>query len=214
VVAEVDALRMKREQPAVTLAPRQDTARAVRSAVQGRREAESSTPIRNQEVERLYDRYKDHVFRIAMRYGRGDASWAEDVAHDVFIDVFKVMDRLSDHGDLGAWFYRTTTNRCLNKLKRERFLSSPVVRFLLGRRGGEPPDPEGAAIARSDLAAAFRAVNTLPPKERVAFFMHYVDGQEHREIGRVLGHSKGYVSKLLERARQRLERAGWQVSDE
>jgi len=202
---------MSRGEPIATLVSRRGETQRVRPVGQVSPPATNTTPTRNQQVELLYDRYKDHVFRIAIRYGRGDPSWAEDVAHDVFIELFKVVERLVDHHDLSGWFYRTTTHRCLNKLKRERFLSSPIVQFLLRRRAAEPSDPEAAAIARSDLAAAFRAVNELPPKERIAFFMHYVDGKDYREIGRVLGHSKGYVSKLLDRARGRLERAGWQV---
>ena len=60
--------------------------------------------------------------------------------------MFQVVDRLVDLGDLGAWFYRTTTNRCLNKLKRERLLRSPVVQFFLRRRVSEPADPEALAV--------------------------------------------------------------------
>jgi RNA polymerase sigma-70 factor, ECF subfamily len=212
----VDGVRMNRRQPTATLPSEESKSQRVGPVRPTSTQADCSIPARNRDVEHLYGRYKDHVFRIAMRYGRGDPSWAEDVAHDVFIDMFKVLDRLVDQADLGAWFYRTTTNRCLNKLKRERFLSSPVVQFFLRRPAGESSDanPEAAVIARSDLAAAFRAVSELPPKERVAFFMHYVDGKEQREIGQVLGHSKGYVSKLLERARGRLERAGWKVDDD
>jgi RNA polymerase sigma-70 factor, ECF subfamily len=214
VVPRVDALRNRREDPAVTLASRYDRAPQARAVGQASTHAKSSIAERNREVERLYDRYKDQVFRIAMRYGRGDPSWAEDVAHDVFIETFKIIDRLVDHDDLGGWFYRTTTNRCLNKLKRDRFVSSPIVQFFLRRPAAESSDPEAVVIARSDLAAAFRAVSELPPKERVAFFMHYVDGKDQREIARVLRHSKGYVSKLLDRARGRLEQAGWQVDDD
>ena len=39
-------------------------------------------------IERLYDRHKEAVFRLALRYGRGDVAWAEDVTHDVFLDLF------------------------------------------------------------------------------------------------------------------------------
>jgi RNA polymerase sigma-70 factor, ECF subfamily len=207
-------LRMKREERSATLPTRNDKARQPRADGQVSIVAKKSIATRNLEVERLYDRYKNHVFRVALRYAGGNASWAEDVTHDVFIDLFDVIGRLVERDDLGAWLYRATTNRCLNKLKRERFLSSPWLQFFFRRRAATPADPEVVAIARSDLRAAFGAVNELPPKEKVAFFMRYVDGKDLREIGRVLGHTKGYVSKLLERARRRLDQAGWQVDDD
>jgi RNA polymerase sigma-70 factor (ECF subfamily) len=171
-------------------------------------------PSLNVRVERLYDRHKHQVFHLALRYGRGNASWAEDVAQEVFLELFEVLDRLVDEDELAGWFYRVTTNRCLNKLKRERFMSSPLVQLFLGRHRAELVDPEKIALARADLSAAFRAVAALPPKENIAFFMRYVDDKDLDDVARVLGHSKGYVSKLLDRARRRLGEAGWKVDDD
>jgi len=176
--------------------------------------AAAPTPLCNVRVEHLYDRHKNQVFHLALRYGRGNASWAEDVAQEVFLELFEAIDRLVDDDELAGWFYRVTTNRCLNKLKRERLMSSPLVQFFLRSPGADLVDPETIAIARADLSSAFRAVGALPPKEQVAFFMRYVDGKDLEGIGRVLGHSKGYVSKLLDRARQRLQEAGWKVDDD
>jgi RNA polymerase sigma-70 factor (ECF subfamily) len=175
--------------------------------------AEAASPAVHVRVERLYDRHKNQVFHLALRYGRGNASWAEDVAQEVFLQLFEAIEGLDDD-DLSGWFYRVTTNRCLNKLKRERFMSSPLVQFFLGRHRANFVDPESIALARADLSSAFRAVGALPPKERIAFFMRYVDDKDLEDIAEMLGHSKGYVSKLIDRARQRLGEAGWRVDDD
>src|SRR5262249_24115679 len=137
-----------------------------------------------------------------------------DVAQEVFLQLFEAIDGLDDDEDMSSWFYRVTTNRCLNKLKRERFMSSPLVQFFLGRHRANLVDPESIALARADLSSAFRAVGALPPKERIAFFMRYVDDRGLEDIAEVLDHSKGYVSKLIDRARQRLGEAGWKVDDD
>jgi len=184
--------------------------RLARSASDSSGRAESASLV----IERLYDRHKDSVFRLALRYGRGDVGWAEDVTHDVFLDLFDFVGRLEDLDDLGGWFYRVTTNRCLNRLKRQHLMTRPLVRFFLSGSRREPPDPERIAIARVELKTAFDAVNALPPKERVVFFMRHIDGLDQVAIARALQFSKGYVSKLLQRATRELERAGWQVNDE
>jgi RNA polymerase sigma-70 factor, ECF subfamily len=165
-------------------------------------------------IERLYEQHKDAVFRLALRYGRGDVGWAEDVTHDVFLDLFDFVGRLEELHDLGGWFYRVATNRCLNKLKRQHWMGRPVVRFFLGEWRHEVPDPERIVIARGELQIAFEAVNALPPKERVVFFMRHVDGMDQVSIARALRFSNGYVSKLLHRATRELEKAGWEVNDE
>jgi RNA polymerase sigma-70 factor, ECF subfamily len=84
------------------------------------------------EVEALYRRHRRLVFRVALRYGRGDVSWAEDVTQDVFLDLWKALPGLTERNDLEGWLYRATTNRCFNRLRRERFLSLAPVRWLLG----------------------------------------------------------------------------------
>jgi RNA polymerase sigma-70 factor, ECF subfamily len=178
-------------------------------------EASASAPpaaVAAFEVEALYRRHHRFVFRLALRYGKGNTAWAEDVTQDVFVDLFKVVHTLTDLDDMEGWLYRTTTNRCFNRLRRERFLALAPVRWLLGERQPEPRPPDALAAARADLRRAFDALDTLPLKERVAFSMYYLDEKEQEEIGRVLGHSKSYVCKLIQRAVARLRDAGWEIN--
>jgi RNA polymerase sigma-70 factor (ECF subfamily) len=174
--------------------------------------ANASPEARAAAVEAAYKKHHRLVYRVALRYGKGSASWAEDVTQDVFLDLHKALPALTDLDDLAGWLYRATTNRCMNRLRRERFLALAPVRWLLGERQAEPPVPESVAIARADLRRAFDALDALPVNERVAFSMYYLDDREQEEIGRVLGHSKSYVCKLIQRAAERLRAAGWEVA--
>ena len=38
-------------------------------------------------VATLYRQHRDQVYRLALRYGRGDRQWAEDVTQDVFVSL-------------------------------------------------------------------------------------------------------------------------------
>jgi RNA polymerase sigma-70 factor (ECF subfamily) len=159
----------------------------------------------------LYARYYRQVFHLALRYGRGDVAWAEDLTQDIFVTLMRLPRPLRAQESLSGWFYRVTTNRCLNALRKDKFLQSAPVRWLLGRDSHNGHTPEHVAIARDDLSRALQSVSALPPKERVVFFMVHIDGKDQGEAARVLGHSKGYVSKLLKRAEQQLIAAGWKV---
>jgi len=159
----------------------------------------------------LYDRYRQDVFHLALRYGRGNTAWAEDVTQDVFVQLLRAPKVLAAEESLSGWFYRVTTNRCFNKLRHEALRRSLPVRWLLGAPHESARTPETDAMARDELSHAFEAVSALPTKERLAFFMHHVDGKDQIEIAQILGHSKGYISKLLKRAHERLTRAGWKV---
>jgi RNA polymerase sigma-70 factor (ECF subfamily) len=151
-------------------------------------------------VAELYRRHVAQSFRLALRYGGGDRDWAQDVVHDVFIEVQRHAARLSEMDNPGGWIYRATTSRCLNRLQRDRFLSSPMVRWAVGRHEPATSTPEVLGAARQQLGRLFAAVNELPPKQRVCFWMYHVDGKTQDEIGEVLGCRKSYVSKLLSRA--------------
>jgi RNA polymerase sigma-70 factor (ECF subfamily) len=162
-------------------------------------------------VDALYRRYHPLVYRLALRYGHGDHAWAEDVMQEVFIGLFDVIDRLDERDGLEPWFYRVTTNRCLNRLRSRRVRQSAPIRWLLGDKAPAPVDPERLAAARQGLAQCWRALDRLSPKERVAFCMYHLDGKRQSEIGEVLGHTKGYVCKLIKRAEARVRDAGWEV---
>jgi RNA polymerase sigma-70 factor (ECF subfamily) len=165
------------------------------------------------EVERLYREHRDLVYRLALRYGSGRRAWAEDITQDVFLALFDVIATLTDRHDMGGFLYRATTNRCLSKLRRDRFLSLPPIRWLLGERAPDSYAPEAGLEARDDLRLLLTTLDSLSPKERIAFSMYYVDGLEQDAIGAVLGHSKGYVCKLIQRAVAGLRAAGWEVRD-
>jgi RNA polymerase sigma-70 factor (ECF subfamily) len=158
-------------------------------------------------LDRLYRRHSRAVFHLALRYGLGDEAWAEDVVHDVFVALLDRLPSLEDHEQLDGWLYRVTTNRCLRKLRRDRFLLHDVVRWLRVMGASEGPSVEGRVFARHDLERARQVLGELPPRERVVVCMCHIDGKSQREVCETLGLSKGYVSKLLARGTARLEEA-------
>lgn len=131
------------------------------------------------------------------------------MTHDVFVRLLHALDRLEDEDDLGGWFYRVTTNRCLSRLERDRVRRS--ILSVLPFFEPEASDPEREVAARSELDRTLAVVRSLPPKERVAFSMLHLDGKSQNEIADLMGHSKGYVSKLIRRATARVRAAGWEV---
>lgn len=157
---------------------------------------------------RLYERYRRQVFQLALRYGGGRVGWAEDVTHDVFTKLVGQSFSLVEVDDLDGWFYRVTTRRCLNRLRHERLTQSAPVSWLLRVTAGSVPTPEARALVSAELRQVAEALERLPVKERVAAQMRFIDEKDVQEIADILGHSKGYVSKLLTRAQDSLRELG------
>lgn len=164
-------------------------------------------------IDRLYRTHRDDVHRIALRYGGGNRSFAEDVTQDVFLTLCRTIERLDHERDLAPWLYRVTTNRCLSRLRRDAVRNAPGVRWLVGRSRPSAPDPEAQATDRQQIHAALVLLKTLPAKQQVAFCAYHLDGKQLEEIGAILGHSKGYVCKLIKKAESAVRNAGWEVGD-
>jgi RNA polymerase sigma-70 factor (ECF subfamily) len=162
-------------------------------------------------VAQLYARHRDGVLRTALRYAAGDRALAEDVTHDVFVRLLGAIDRLDEDESLGGWFYRVTVNVSLARLERERIRRS--VLGLLGLERPQSSTPERDLGTKKELVRVLDTLAALPPKERVVMMMMHFDGHTQAEIARILGHSKGYVSKLADRAHARVRAAGWEVGD-
>ena len=168
------------------------------------------TEARAADFEAHYRAHRDRVYVWALRYGAGRTAWAEDVTHDVFLQLHRHLRRL-DGQDLGAWLYRVTANCALARLRSERSWLRRLTHLF------DPPPPvelpDDAHARKQDAAAALALLATLPPKERLIISMHLLDGHSQRDIAATLGFSEGYVSKLMARAWARIRAAGWEVSD-
>jgi RNA polymerase sigma-70 factor, ECF subfamily len=163
--------------------------------------------------EECYRAHRHSVYRIGLRYGNGSVGWAEDLAHDVFLKLLEHLERLEDPDDLGGWLYRVATNLALDRLRRERSLFGRLKTLLRGASPEATSEVDRLLSNRQDSAAAVRALESLPPRERAVASMHLIDGKSQKEIVEALSLSKGYVSKILGRALSRLRAAGWRVDE-
>ncbi len=178
------------------------------------------TPVREgqsrlqRSVDAAYREHRRDVFRWASRYANGDRDWTEDVVHETFLQLVRHARRIDWEEPIRPWLYRTTVRRCLSRLRNQSFRRSPLVRWLIRESASPPPEPLARILAKSELAAALQTLEELPPKCRVAFVMFHLDELPQKEIAEVLGLSKGYVSKLIDRAERTIRSAGWRIDSD
>ena len=159
-------------------------------------------------------RHLDHVRALAGRIVSGSAAArgaaADDIAQDVFIDVWRrAGDFDADRGSARAWLAAMTTSRALDGLRR--------VKTLLTRFSTAPPedmatsDPhpsiDEVLVQKSELDAAARALETLSPTARAALLLTALHGYRTADVAQILGRSPGATDALIARARRRLRRA-------
>ena len=169
--------------------------------------------VRQMTPQALYLHHKDRVYQLCLRYAGGRVALAEDLTHDVFVKLLEHLPSLSETTELAPWIYRVTTNTCLSRLKREQSWWSKMQQIIWSKPTAHTETPEKQVSLRADLQYVLEELQQLPAKERVVFCMVHLDHISQQDVGKTLSLSKGYVSKLLHRAQQRLRKRGWEVTD-
>lgn len=133
----------------------------------------------------------------------GHEADAEDVAQDVFVEIFR-SNRRDDFATQPALITTVATRRALDRLRRRR-ATAPLD--AVRETSGRGVDPADQVVADELLARLRRDVATLPPREAEVFCLVAFEQMSQSAVARLLNISVGAVAKALCKARQSLARA-------
>jgi RNA polymerase sigma factor (sigma-70 family) len=160
----------------------------------------------------LVENYQDLVYNTALGVVQNSED-AEDVAQEVFIQVFRSIDQFKGDARLSTWIYRITTTKALDHIRsRRRKKRFAFITSLFGPNDElvhEPVDFQhpGVALDRKEQAALlFKMIDQLPDNQKVAFTLHKTEELSYQEIADVMQLSVSAVESLLFRARQNLRK--------
>jgi RNA polymerase sigma-70 factor (ECF subfamily) len=142
----------------------------------------------------------------------GDHNEALDLSQEVFLRVFRTLDRFRGQSSLKTWIYRIVVNQARNRLRwwRRRHRSDQVSLDDHMRDHGElPTHNSGSApdrvLRQKELASRLQlALDGLPFDQKTAIILREVDGLSYEEIAYSLGVALGTVRSRLARARETL----------
>jgi RNA polymerase sigma-70 factor, ECF subfamily len=133
-------------------------------------------------------------------------SEAEDLAQEVFIQLFRKIGSFRGDSAFTTWLHRLTVNQVLMHFRKLKVRDEKIT------EDGEIPEPavsgteDPARMPVLDQIALDKAIAQLPPGYRAVFLLHDVEGYEHGEIARMLGCSVGTSKSQLHKARMKLRR--------
>lgn len=151
------------------------------------------------------------VFLLALHM-LGDYEEARDLSQDVFLQVFRTIDRFRGQSALRTWIYRIAVNQARNRHRwwRRRRRADQVSIEEHVQQHGELPAPDGAGDpvralgSRETAARVWGALDALPFDQRTAIILREIDGMSYEEIAFSLGVAIGTVKSRLTRAREAL----------
>lgn len=146
------------------------------------------------DIETLFQRYKNDVYRLALSYTKSPQE-AEDVCQTVFLKLME-QKRIMP-GKEKAWLMQVTANQCRNLL-RSSWWKRTVPLEDYGCTGTSSENSENNVLA---------VLMAMPPKYRVVLYLHYYECLSSKEIGKLLHISQSAVTTRLSRGRQLLREA-------
>jgi RNA polymerase sigma-70 factor (ECF subfamily) len=162
----------------------------------------------------LVEKYHVKVIRTCTGFVHSSAD-AEDIAQEVFIEVFRSVKKFRGDSELSTWVYRIAVNKSLNFLRssgRRKIFSfftgdsEKNEQLITNIEAGIENNPD-APINRNDQAMALEtALASLPLNQRTAFVLNKYEEMPYKEIAVIMNISIGSVESLLFRAKQNLQK--------
>jgi len=138
---------------------------------------------------------------------------AEDVAQEVFIQLYESIHTFKGESKLSTWLYRITVSKAMDHLrKKKRKKRFAFIQSLFGANEElihDPPDfvHPGVNLDNKEKAKElFKAIEQLPSKQKVAFTLNRIEGLSYQEISDIMKLSIASVESLLHRARKNLRK--------
>ena len=160
----------------------------------------------------ILGRYRGAIYNLCYRMTR-NAEDARDLAQEVFIKVFSLLDRFDENYAFSSWLFRIATNHCIDHLRRNR------LRFLsldgaTGQDGEEyelqlpdaGPGPDVVLQRKQVLERLDEVINELPPHYKAITLLRHDQQLSYEEIAEVLSLPLGTVKARIHRARQQIQR--------
>jgi RNA polymerase sigma-70 factor (ECF subfamily) len=160
--------------------------------------------------------YERRVFALVLRM-LGNRAEAEDLAQEVFVQVFKAIGSFRGESKLSTWIYRIAINLCKNRTKYLRVRHSDEQDELEALQErvpmGEATKANVAHIERPDEMMSGKqverivqqAILQLEPTFRECLVLRDVEELSYEEIGAITGLPEGTVKSRIHRARGQLK---------
>jgi RNA polymerase sigma-70 factor (ECF subfamily) len=156
------------------------------------------------EVIRLFDQFRNRLLRYVLSFGLSVHD-AEEVTQDVFLALFRHLQRGKSRRNLRGWIFRVAHNLALKQRAANKRLQDTLDAdfTILQAQLDATLNPEEQVTSRQTLQRLLTVLRALPEQDRCCLALR-AEGLRYREIAAALGISLGSVSLSLTRSLARL----------
>jgi len=157
--------------------------------------------------------HKDRVYSTCYHFVHHELD-AEDLSQEVFMEIYRSIDRFRGDAQLSTWIYRIAVNKSLDfiRKKRRKKRFAHVLRFLGPADEGvelqlpAPNNPHSDLEQKESIQLLNKTIDSLPENQKAAITLSSYEGFSNAEIADIMDTSVSAVESLLHRARQNMHK--------
>jgi len=152
----------------------------------------------------LVDRYKNFVFTLSIKMLQNREE-AEEVAQDVFIKVYRSLQKFKTESKFSTWLYRITYNTCLDRMRSKKrntlvfsfdhFAEDEVVSLI---------NVLDMIEERERKQMIQKCLDLLPAEDSFLLTLYYFQENSLKEISKIMSINENNLKIKLFRSRRRL----------
>jgi RNA polymerase sigma-70 factor (ECF subfamily) len=153
----------------------------------------------NKEVfSELVTRYKKLIYSVVYNM-INDKQEINDISQEVFVRIYKALDRYNPEFKFSTWSVKITTNYCLDVLRKKKIDFVPIEE--VAERSSDTQTPESTYIDKEQKLLIQKVVAELPDKYRLLIVLYHNNGLSYGEMAEVLNEPMTIIKNRLYRAR-------------
>ncbi len=159
----------------------------------------------------LVENYRNRVFHTVLNILQ-DTKEAEDAAQETFIQVFESVKTFNEESSLSTWIYRIAVRKALDKIRKRKTrqrLHTLMPWWMPEEKKSTDQSfhhPGIMAENKEKAAVLFKAIESLPEKQKLAFTLIKVQGMNYEEACEIMQQNIKAVESLISRAKTNLQK--------
>lgn len=130
----------------------------------------------------FYKKYYKQLFTLAYRYV-GASETAEEIVHDVFINIWNKADQLNIRLSMKSYLFRSVVNSSLNYIKKEKADAEKKSAYLVVHHSEQEVEGDEQIDAEEELLKGLQeALALLPEKCKQVMYLSRFGKLKQQEI--------------------------------
>lgn len=161
--------------------------------------------------EKLIISHERNVYNIAYRMFNNEED-AKDISQEVFMKVYKNLNKFDENSKFSTWLHRITVNTCIDELRKRKGKETNSIDESMSVDEGNikkqyadtTSSPEQILIAKEDINNLKKFIYSLSENHKTLIILRDIQGLSYSEIAEITNNSLGTVKSRLARARIQL----------